>query len=153
MDEAMRQTIYETTSEVFETMFFTFLEPLLEPPAEEEWGSNGGCIEALLSYEGKINGTVRFYFPEQLARQITLNFLALDDSGLDKHQIMDTVGETANMAVGSLLGKLDPGGSCKLAIPQTREIADFSPEAITSEPGLFVFNTEFGLLAMIHQPS
>lgn len=151
MDESMKQTVYQTTSEVFETMFFTFLEPLLKVPPKEEWESSADHIEALIGYKGNINGTVRFYFPVKLANHITLNFLAVEEADLNERQVIDTVGETANMAVGSLLGKIDPQGSCKLAIPQAKKISDFSPATIASDPDLFVFNTEHGLLWMIHQ--
>lgn len=151
MDESMKQTIYETTSEVFETMFFTFLEPLSEVPPSVEGGS-ADYVEALISYTGNINGTVRFYFPIKLANHITLNFLAVEDEAdLNDRQVVDTVGETANMAIGSLLGKIDPEGSCALAIPEAKKISDFSPDTLASGPDLFVFNTEYGLLWMDYQ--
>ena len=150
MDEGMKKTVYITMSEVFETMFFTYLEPMFEIPSREEWNTNHDYIEASISYEGNISGSFHFYFPKRLARHITLNFLGIEDSDLEERQIADTVGETANMTVGSLLGKLDPQGSCALGMPQTKEIEGFSPEALLSEPGLYVYNTEFGLLWMVH---
>ncbi len=148
MDELLRKSIFETFSEVFETMFFTFLEPLTEPPAKEELGG-GRYVEATITYSGGHTGCFRFYFPKELARNITMNFLGVDAADVQESQIEDTAAETANMAIGSLLGKLDPGGNAALAIPETRELADFSPEKLLAEPGLSLFNTEFGILWVV----
>lgn len=150
MTEDMKKTVYTTMSEVFETMFFTYLEPMFEIPPREEWNASSDYLEASITYQGEISGSFKFYFPEPLARQITLNFLGIDDDALENRQIIDTVGETANMTVGSLLGKLDPQGSCTLGMPQTKKVGEFSPEKIVEAPGLYVYNTEFGLLWMVH---
>jgi len=150
MDESLKNTVYETMSEVFETMFFTFLEPMFEVPPEEEWDTSDSYIEAFISYEGEMSGVFRFFFPKLLARKITVNFLGIEESALEERQVSDTAGETANMTVGSLLGKLDPQGSSKLGMPQTKEIEDFSPAEFAQEDGLYVYNTDFGLLWMVH---
>ncbi len=149
MDESLRQTIFETFSEVFETMFFTFLEPLSEPPAAEEVNSAGGFIEALITYSGGNTGSFHFYFPIGLAKNITLNFLGVDEDEVEESQMTDTAGETANMAIGSLLGKLDPEGKCSLAIPEAKELENFSPDSILADSGLCMFRTEFGILWVV----
>jgi hypothetical protein len=148
MDEDLRRVIFATFSEVFETMFFTFLEPLEEAPEKEELAS-GRFIEATIGYSGGSNGRFLFYFPWELGKNITVNFLGVDEDGVPDGQIMDTAAETANMAIGSLLGKLDPGGKASLAIPQTRLLAEFSPETLLGLPGLCMFNTEFGILWVV----
>ena len=148
MDEDLRGVIFATFSEVFETMFFTFLEPLEEAPGKEELG-RGKFVEATISYTGGCNGTFRFYFPWELGKNITVNFLGVDEDGVPAGQVMDTAAETANMAIGSLLGKLDPGGKALLAIPQTQVLEGFSPETLLGEAGLCMFNTEFGILWVV----
>jgi len=148
MDEDLRRIIFETFSEVFETMFFTFLEPLEEAPGKEELG-RGRFIEAKISYSGGCKGDFLFYFPWELGKNITVNFLGVDEDEVLDGQITDTAAETANMAIGSLLGKLDPGGKASLAIPQARVLADFSPETLLDEVGLCMFNTEFGTLWVV----
>ncbi len=148
MDEDLRRVIFATFSEVFETMFFTFLEPLEEAPEKEELAC-GKFIEASIGYSGGYNGSFRFYFPWALGKNITVNFLGVDEEDVQDGQIMDTAAETANMAIGSLLGKLDPGGTASLAIPQPRMLAEFSPETLLSSPGLCMFNTEFGVLWVV----
>lgn len=148
MDEGLRRVIFETFSEVFETMFFTFLEPIEEAPEKEKLVS-GRFVEATISYSGGSTGSFLFYFPWDLGKNITVNFLGVDEDEVQDSQIKDTAAETANMAIGGLLGKLDPGGKALLAIPQTRELAMFSPETLLGAPGLCMFNTEFGVLWVV----
>ena len=148
MDEGLRRIIFETFSEVFETMFFTFLEPLEETPGKDNLVS-GRFVEATISYTGGCNGNFLFCFPWDLGKNITVNFLGVDEGEVQDGQIKDTAAETANMAIGSLLGKLDPGGKASLAIPQTRELAAFSPEILLGVSGLCMFNTEFGILWVV----
>ncbi|MDG4474809.1 chemotaxis protein CheX [Thiovibrio frasassiensis] len=148
MDQDLRRIIFKTFSEVFETMFFTFLEPLEEVPGKEDLG-HGRFIEATISYSGGCNGSFLFYFPWELGKNITVNFLGVDEDGVQEGQVKDTAAETANMAIGSLLGELDPGGKAALAIPQARVLAEFSPEILLGETGLYMFNTEFGVLWVV----
>lgn len=148
MDEELQLLILETFSEVFETMFFTVLEQPEEAPGKEEL-ERGRFIEATISYSGGCNGSFVFYFPWELGRNITVNFLGIEEDEVQDRQIMDTAAETANMAIGSLLGRLDPGGKALLAIPQTRLLADFSPETLLGAPGLGMFSTDFGILLVV----
>ncbi|MCX5876806.1 MAG: chemotaxis protein CheX [Deltaproteobacteria bacterium] len=148
MDEDLRRVIFATFSEVFETMFFTFLEPLEEAPGKEELAC-GKFIEATIGYSGGCNGRFIFCFPWELGKNITVNFLGVDEDEASDSQIIDTAAETANMAIGSLLGKLDPGGTASLAIPQARLLAEFSPETLLGVSGLCMFNTEFGILWVV----
>ncbi|MFZ5776164.1 MAG: chemotaxis protein CheX [Thermodesulfobacteriota bacterium] len=150
MDDRLRQTIFKTFSEVFETMFFTFLEPVESSPEQDELAPTP-CVEAVISYTGGHSGSFRFYFPVALARNLTVNFLGVDESDVQDNQVRDTAAETANMTIGSLLGKLDPNGTAKLAIPHTRQIDDFAPSALLAEEGLCMFRTEFGILWVVGQ--
>jgi len=149
MDQHVRDAIFQTFSEVFETMFFTFLEPVSELPAREEAALPGHYIEASIGYSGGYRGDFRFYFPLGLAKNITINFLGVNDDEVTGSQIRDTAAETANMAIGGLLGKLDPAGTASLAIPAARELAAFSPASLLEQEGLSLFATEFGLLWVV----
>lgn len=145
MDESLRDIIFETFSEVFETMFFTVLETFEEPPGKGELGP-GRFVEAVITYSGGINGKFVFFLPWELAKNITVNFLGGVDDHVPDDRVMDTAAETANMAIGSLLGKLDPAGSASLAIPAVRDLGDFSPLSLLDDPGLCMFNTDYGIL-------
>jgi len=149
MDERLQEVILETFSGVFETMFFTFLEPIEEIPTKEDLRRNGGYLEAQISYSGGHSGNFRFYFPAELARKITVNFLGVNESEVHAAQVRDTAAETANMAVGSLLGRLDPEGKCALAIPKVNELPGFAPETLLGNPDLCIFSTDFGFLMVV----
>jgi len=147
MDDNVKQAVSLSLTEVFETMFFTLLEPLDGIPARDEWPPEKDFVMAEISYSGGgIVGELRFYFPQSLARSIAMNFLGEQEDSLSEGQLVDTVRETVNMGVGSMLGRLDPAGECTLGIPKARLVDDFSPEAIVAELGLYVFRTASGFL-------
>jgi len=146
MEEAVRRAIAVSLAEVFETMFFTLLEPLSAIPPREEWGDEQDFVGASLSFDGPVSGRLHFYLPRPLARSITGNFLGDADVEVSEAQIFDTVREAVNMAVGSMLGRIDPEGHCMLGIPEAYAASDFSPEAVVADLGLSVFKTGFGHL-------
>ena len=128
--------------------FSPFWSRLKRRQVKEEIGC-GSFVEATISYSGGCRGSFQFYFPWELGKNITVNFLGVDEEDIQDRQVIDTAAETANMAIGSLLGKLDPGGKAALAIPQARVLAEFSPETLLGAPGLCMFNTEFGILWIV----
>lgn len=150
MDADLKKNLNRTLSEVFETMFFTMLEPLQEPPAPEELMQEDH-FEAVISFSGGREGSIHFYFPESLARYITINLSGKKSGQLTEPQLLDTVRETANMTVGSLLGIVDPEGRCRLGIPESRRVGDLSPASLGSHPGVAVFNSERGVLWLVYE--
>ena len=149
MEQSLSDTFYDTLSDVFEKMYFTVLEPLPGPPApasqEEEY------LEAAIAFRGEKSGTFRLLLPQPLARHITVNFLGLENEDVAPGQILDTIKETANMTGGSLLGKLDPQGKCILGIPESRQLAGFLPPDSNGQVGLYAFESDFGLLWLLHE--
>ena len=150
MDENIKQAVNFSLAQVFERMFFTLLEPMTVIPAQDEWALEKDYVEAEISYSGINSGELRFFFPQRLARSIAANFSGESEELLGDDQVVDTVRESVNMAVGSLLGRIDPGGECALAIPKARLNSDFRPETIIADPGLNVFRTAFGYLWLVY---
>jgi CheY-specific phosphatase CheX len=150
MDAEMRKVLYQTLAEVFEKMFYTVLEQTAE--AGPEAVSALDHFEATISFRGDREGSVRFYVPDSLARHITHNLLGIQQECLTENQLCDTVKETANMAVGSLLGKLDPQGTCRLSIP-TCSRGNFPTATVVDHPGACSFNTEAGVLWLLFAES
>jgi CheY-specific phosphatase CheX len=144
MNAELARIVYQNLSNVFEKMFFTVLRRF--PDHDRVVAPAENYLEVAISYQGGRKGTIRFYFPEQLARRLTRNFLAIEDELLSDSQIYDMVKEASNMAVGSLLGDLDPEGSCRLGIPACRRCDNFSPVALAGEPGVCAFDSEQGML-------
>ena len=151
MDDKMKQAVNLSLAEVFETMFFTILEPLDAIPASEDWPSGKDFVEAEISYSGNgIVGELRFFFPQGLARSLAANFLGEPQDKLSDAQLVDTVRETVNMGVGSMLGRIDPNGECTLGIPKARLVDDFTPDGIIADLELYVFRTAFGFLWLVY---
>ncbi|ADH86373.1 chemotaxis protein CheX [Desulfurivibrio alkaliphilus] len=149
MDEQFRQMIYDTFSEVFETMFFTFLEPIDELPGAAAFSGDDDYIQANIAYHGPESGSFTLCLPRRLARNITMNFLGVDEGEVSEAQMLDTAKETANMAVGSLLGRVDPGGEARLHIPEAHLLDEFSVRELLEQPGVLLFNTDFGSLWVV----
>ncbi len=146
MDKSIKMTIWETIARVFETMFFTFLEPLPRIPRKEEWPIDIKYIRAVVSITGKEDGKVALYLPRDLARNITINFLGITRSEVSQNQILDTAKETANMAVGSLLGTIDPEGLCVLGIPNAMPVVNLEQEDKLNDINQLVgFKTDCGM--------
>lgn len=146
MDETFRQLVNDTFGEVFETMFFTFLEPIDEIPGADAFSTDDGYIQASISYHGPASGSFTFFLPRRLALNITMNFLGADEGDVSEEQMLDTAKETANMAVGSLLGKIDPEGEAKLHIPEANMMDDFSVSELLGHSGVLLYNTDYGPL-------
>ncbi len=151
MDDKFRQVVYDTFSEVFETMFFTFLEPVEEIPGTDTFSDNEDYIRANISYHGPESGSVSLLMPQRLTKKITMNFLGADEEDITNEQIMDAAKETANMVVGSLLGRIDPGGKTKLHIPEANLVDDLSVRELFEHSGVILFNTDYGPFWVIIQ--
>jgi CheY-specific phosphatase CheX len=147
MDVELRKAFIRSLTEVFEKMFFTILVPSSDCP--ESGSSPGEYLEAMIAYEGAREGNIRLYFPEPLAQYITHNLIGMAQDQLIEAQILDTIRETANITVGSLLGELDPKGACHLGIPESRRCREFSALSLGGHPGACAFDSDFGVLWLI----
>ena len=143
----IRQRLNEAAIEVFGTMYFTPVELLPKVPPENQWHLQERYIKAVISYTGPQEAQLELYFPATLGSNISAGFLGVELDNLSEGQIVDTMREAANMIVGSLLGKLDPLGECKLGIPTAEMVKDYSPSKNTPEGSTtLAFISDFGLM-------
>jgi CheY-specific phosphatase CheX len=147
MEAALRKAVIRSLTEVFEKMFFTILVPSLELEAASE----DEYLEAVIAYRGSREGNIRLCFPEALAIYITQNFTGKTAGQLTEALVLDTVRETANVTVGSLLGELCPRGICNLGIPVSRRCDGFSIPAAANHPGACAFDSGMGVLWFIYE--
>ena len=149
MDIGLLELVYESVDEVFGKMFFTFLK-LPEDASILPADAEPIFVEAAIGLTaGEESGRVVLYFPEALARHITLNFLGVGEDGLDEKKIYDTLGEAANMTVGNLLGRLDPQEICgNLGIPEVRGLAGMTVGDLSGKSDLVAFESDFGCLLL-----
>jgi CheY-specific phosphatase CheX len=150
LDKNIREMVVEAAEEVFGTMYFVPIELVDEIPDANLWNLESSHVVASISFSGPLNGAVKFFFPASLARKIVAGFLGMDESEVSDSQALDTMGEAANMIIGSFLGKVHPEGACKLNIPASEQVNGFSPADITDDVELLAFRSEFGFLWMTY---
>ncbi len=152
MNDDSREKLNIAAVEVFGSMYFTPIELLADVPPENKWQLQKKYIRAMIAYNGPFNAEMALYFPEQLGSNIASGFLGVDVDKLTTDQIVDTMRESANMIVGSFLGKLDTEGKCKLGIPSAEMVEGFSPadKALTGSTPM-VFMSDFGFMWIFHQ--
>jgi len=97
-------------SEVFEKMFYIFLEP--------SDGENCGYdMEAVIGFEGPVRGEIRMLISRNIVKKMVLNMLNLKEDEVTPHNIEDCSKEAVNMVAGNLFGKLDNSEMFDLSIP------------------------------------
>jgi len=104
--ETMRISIFD----VFEKMFYIFLESLDDEYQEYD-------VEAVISFEGAMSGEIRILFSVDMAKTMVQNMLGLGEDEIDGQDIEDCSKEAANMICGNFLGKLDSTEAFNLSIP------------------------------------
>jgi CheY-specific phosphatase CheX len=103
-----------TTSifEVFEKMFFTFLEPLDEDEADWDFDA-----VAAIKFTGPQQGNMVIYLTNGLAATMVENMLNIGSDEVSDALIMDISKEGMNMICGNFLRKLDLSKVFDLTIP------------------------------------
>ena len=148
MDDHVKKVVIESVKELFEKMFIIFLEPVAGSAADT-LDSASEYYHAVIGYTlDDKKSLFHFYLTKALAWQMAGNFMGVDTSSLDEGQVLDTLRETANMAVGSLLGQINPEGTAVLGMPESGKVTDFFPEKVFEDPSFIVFRTSTGILRM-----
>lgn len=146
MDAQTIKDVDETVLNLFGTMFFVALIPEDEIPAKEEWNHETVFIEGAIDIASNSEVLpIRLYFPPKLAKEITINFLGIEDDEFDDEKMLDSIKEATNMTVGGLLGRIDPKARCSIGIPEARKIENFSPDRLSSN-GLRIYRADSDFL-------
>lgn len=135
MYEDIRKAAASATLNIFETMFFTFLEPLegngvLEgPDTNQEMEFNlipespdPGVIKSEIYFSGRYSGSLCLFIPYNFSKELTMNFMGFEEEVADP-QIKDMAGELANMVCGNLFSLLDKTNVYTLSSPSTQIIS------------------------------
>jgi CheY-specific phosphatase CheX len=103
-----------TTSifEVFEKMFFTFLEPLDEDEADWDYD-----MISAIKFSGPQQGDMAIYLTNGLAATMAENMLNISSDEVSDSFLMDISKEGMNMICGNFLRKLDISKVFDLTIP------------------------------------
>ena len=104
--ETMRAAIFD----VFEKMFYVFLEPVGDECSDYDIG-------AVIQYSGAQKGELKILASEGLAKSMVQNLLGLKEEEITDKDIEDCIKEAANMICGNYLGRLDQTKVFDLTIP------------------------------------
>jgi len=122
--EDIRTIAVSVTSHIFETMFFTFLDPQGEGQEEEpsDFGSSSVFLKSEIGFVGKYSGKLELSVPMGLARTMVSNFIGLEEEEVLESQAVDMVSELCNMICGNLSSQLDGKNAWDLTIPKTQPV-------------------------------
>jgi CheY-specific phosphatase CheX len=108
--ENVKETLAESIFEVFQRMFFIFLEPGGRSP--------GYDYEAAIRFDGPQRGTIRILLTRPVARLMVCNMLGLDNGAVTEQHVADCVKEAANMVCGNFLVHLDASKKFTMTLPE-----------------------------------
>lgn len=108
----IKQLLMNAIFEVFEKMFFVFLEPV-----EEDVNYD---MIASINFAGPVSGNIDILLTNDLADAMVQNMLSVDEEGVTQKLIEDCVKEAVNMIGGNFLQKYDSSKVFDLSIPTFR---------------------------------
>jgi CheY-specific phosphatase CheX len=145
MDNELQEAAVGAISTVFETMFFVFLEPSSSDSGDPHPGPsspNEPWLKCRLGFRGKLRGQLRLFLPFPLARDLTTNFLGLEEEASEQ-QVIDMTKELTNMICGNLFSRYDRVQGFALTIPEA-EVIGFGESTC---PGPSAERLQFNFLA------
>ena len=148
MDELLRQKVFETLNDVFGVLFSISSRPLDDFPSGDLRNAGVSYIEVRVDVSRGDRFPAYFFFPEELALGVAHNFMGLESIGLGDDKIKAVASDAARIAVGGLLGKIDPDAECAIGASTARRLEGFYPGNLRGASGACVYETEFGCLWM-----
>ena len=135
-----QEALQSAVIEVCENAYFVFVEACDAPQfatlveqikAEKGRGAAGRWLNASVAFRGATSGQIEVVMPERLGTWLVVSLLGLPaDATLKEIELVDGVGEFANMVCGAWLSKAMETASFLLDVPTvTRMPAGWSPEA------------------------
>ena len=108
--ENVKEILAASIFEVFEKMFFIFLEPGGASPVHD--------CEAAIRFDGPRRGTMRILLTRPVARLMVRNMLGLDNGAVTEPHVADCVKEAANMVCGNFLVHWDASKKFTMSLPE-----------------------------------
>lgn len=112
----MQEILMNSIFEVFEKMFFVFLEPFDEDIQYDMMTS--------IQFNGPMKGEIKAYLSRGVARIMVQNMLGLAPKDVTDKTMEDCAKEALNMIAGSFLNKLDAKQVYDLSIPEYEKKTD-----------------------------
>ncbi|MHB8829321.1 MAG: chemotaxis protein CheX [Syntrophales bacterium] len=109
---ALQNSIFE----VFEKMFFVFLEHSEIKSLKYRWSAS-------ISFSGDKSGKLNVYFSDGIAEVMVQNMLNIQQNEVTDKLREDCIKESANMICGNFLGNFDSSRVFDLSLPLFEEVA------------------------------
>ena len=106
----IQELLMNSIFDVFEKMFFVFLEPFNEDIQYDMMTS--------IHFSGPMKGDIKAYLSRGVAAVMVQNMLGLEPKEVTDKTMEDCAKEALNMIAGSFLNKLDPANVFDLSIPE-----------------------------------
>ncbi|MBN1828936.1 MAG: chemotaxis protein CheX [Deltaproteobacteria bacterium] len=139
-EHTMREKVKNSTSEVFEKMFYLYIE-------ENEETVQPFVIASSIRFAGPWAGSVTMQFTDDLIQAMVRNMLGIEDGAVGQQERADCAREAVNMVCGNFLANLEGTDHFDLGIPQIVPQPD-ERSALTATERLF-FKTDGGCLRVI----
>lgn len=121
-DAEAGQTVRAVAADVFETMFFTEVEPAL---CEHSWLGEAPC--ARIRFEGSHSGEMLLALSTEAAAPIAAAFLGVEEVELTDALGRQVIEEMSNILCGAMLSRLWPESLLALAAPQSLAWEEWPP--------------------------
>jgi CheY-specific phosphatase CheX len=142
--QTIRKTLTTSTFDVFEKMFFIFLEI-------SATGRQQCDLVTSIRFTGPIEGEIRLYLSESLVMVMVKNMLSMRQSDVTREMEEDCAKEAANMIGGQFLRTLDSAKIFQLTLPVCLPVTSFAQQN-SMGPDLeqwLNFESENGFLAIM----
>lgn len=108
--QKIKEMLMESIFEVFEKMYYIFLEPLDTDSGTYDMGASIG-------FHGPANGEIRILISKKMAGKMVQNMLNIREEDVTAKLLEDCLKESANMICGNFLRKLDSNQVFNLTLP------------------------------------
>ncbi|SHI98613.1 chemotaxis protein CheX [Malonomonas rubra DSM 5091] len=132
----LEQTIIDATKDIFVNMIMMGATP--GTPYQGKGEALIDSVTGMINLAGSHSGLLAIHLPTQAALEVSGSFLDLEIEELDD-DVLDSIGELANMLAGNIKAELDPtGSSIQLSIPTTMHGDQYNIERIAGTSSLCV---------------
>ena len=127
----LKQSITKAVTDVFSMMLSMDAEPFDSNVSDAI--IEGNKMVGSVSFTGKTTGLIAIHLTHEFASTIATTMLGVKRDELDEpDEIIDVIGEMANMIGGNLKSRLDDAGlRCSLSIPSITHGDDFQVDSLS----------------------
>lgn len=108
----LRQNLMKAVFEVFEKMYYIYLEPI----EGEVVGKDFSSVE--IGFSGDVEGSIIARFPRELSMMMAANALGMDEEEMSDQILADCRNESLNMLCGNFLQKQNADKLFHMTLPK-----------------------------------